>query len=56
MELLDGVGEAAAGVASAWPPGCVSNGQPDCEEGTTVHITFFQASSSFAFCEDRALS
>lgn len=41
MELLDGVGEAAAGMASPWPRGCVSGSQPARKEGTSLLLLCF---------------
>lgn len=39
MELLDGMGEAEAGVALHWPYGCVSVGHVTHKEGRS-HVSF----------------
>lgn len=56
MELLDGVGEGAAGVVVPWPHERVSSRQPDFEEGTVMCIISISASFFFAFCQEGTLS
>lgn len=41
MELLDGMGEAVAGVASPWPHGSVSNGYTAGKKGMIICVVTY---------------
>lgn len=56
MDLLDGVGEAAALAAPRGSHGCVSAGHLACRAGMMMCVLSFGASFSFALCEERVLS